>query len=124
MSKLKIMLAVTAILASAPVLASGSGGGGYSGGGGGGGGAGGGGFSGADAFSSRPVDAATLAFNKGKRMFAKRVTCKKCTYNGGVTDGKTAKEVATKVKSGEFDLKADERTAVLYYISQRYSIRT
>ena len=120
MSKLKIMLAVTAILASAPVLASGSGGGGFSGGGGGGGGFSGGG----DAFSSRPVDAATVAFNKGKKMFAKRITCKNCTYNGGVTDGKTAKEVATKVKSGEFNLKADERTAVLYYISQRYSIRT
>ncbi len=122
MKKLNLMLAVATILVSAPVLASGSGGGGYSGGGGGGNGGYNGG--GADAFSSRPVDAATLAFNKGKKMFAKRVTCKKCSYNSGVTDGKTAKEVASKVKAGEFNLKADERTAILYYISQRYSIRT
>lgn len=122
MNKLKIMFAITAIVAAAPVLASGSGGGGGgpSGGGGGGGFSGGGG----ESFSSRPVDAATVAFNKGKKMFAKRITCKNCSYNSGVTDGKTAKEVANKVKAGEFDLKADERTAVLYYLSQRYSIRT
>ncbi len=110
--------AMASALISAPLLASGSGGGGYSGGGYSGGNIGGGGL------ESRPVDSATRAYNKGKKMFAKRITCKKCSYKSGVTDSKTANEVAKKVKAGEFGLKANEQSAVLQYISQRYSIRT
>jgi hypothetical protein len=113
MKKLGLVLAAVSTVIATPAFASGGGsGGGYSGGGSRGGGSG----------VSQPRDPRAEAFSKGKNAFQKRITCKKCAYNGGFTDGKTAREVAAKVKAGEFNLKADQRQAVLYYMSERYSI--
>lgn len=108
MKKLGLVLAALSVMVATPAFASGGGsGGGYSSGGYGG---------------SQPRDPRAAAFSKGKKAFKKRITCKKCTYKGGFTDGKTAREVAARVKAGEFNLKADQRQAVLYYMSERYSI--
>ncbi len=109
MKKLSLVLATASVMIAAPALASG--------GGGGGGYSGGGGFG-----ASQPRDPRKVAYSKGKRAFKKNITCKKCAYKGGFTDGKTAREVAAKVKAGEFNLKAKQRQAVLYYMSERYSI--
>lgn len=109
MKKLSIILATVSMIVAAPALASG--------GGGGGGYSGGGGFG-----ASQPRDPRAAAFSKGKRAFKKRITCKKCEYKGGFTDGKTARAVAARVKAGEFNLKDRQRQAVLYYMSERYSI--
>jgi hypothetical protein len=114
MKKFGMILTAAAVMVAAPVFASGSGGGG---GGGYGGYSGGGGVS-----TPSPRDPRATAFSKGKKAFKKRITCKTCPYNGGFTDGKTAREVAAKVKAGEFGLKPAERQAVLYYMSERYSI--
>ena len=114
MKKLGLVLAAISVMAAAPAFASGSGGGG---GGGYGGYSGGGGVS-----TPTPRDPRAAAFSKGKKAFKKQITCKKCAYKGGFTDGKTAREVAAKVKAGEFGLKPAERQAVLYYMSERYSI--
>jgi hypothetical protein len=111
-----ILAICTAIAFAAPVLASGSGGGG------------GGGYPSGPSFpnsggASQSGDPYAATYGKGKNMFLKRITCKKCAYPGGVTDSKTAREVAKKVRAGEFDLKADQRQAVLFYMTERYSIR-
>ncbi len=105
MKKLCLILATASVMVAAPALASG------------------GGYSGGDGFgASQPRDPRAAAFSKGKRAFNKRITCKKCEYKGGFTDGKTARAVAARVKAGEFNLKAKQRQAVLYYMSERYSI--
>ncbi|MEP2102498.1 MAG: hypothetical protein ABJP02_00330 [Parasphingorhabdus sp.] len=108
MKNLSLVLAAAAVLVSAPALASGGGGGG--------------GYSGGGFGASQPRNPREVAYSKGKRAFKKRITCKKCAYSGGVNDGKTAREVAAKVKAGEFKLKTKQRQAVLFYISERYSI--
>lgn len=105
MKKLSLILATASVMVTVPALASG-----------------GGGFSGGGFGTSQSRDPRAAAFSKGKRAFKKRITCKKCAYNGGFTDGKTAREVAAKVRAGEFNLKAAQRQAMLYYMSERYSI--
>ncbi len=118
MRKLNIVLTAVSLIVAAPAIASGSGGGGgYSGGGGGG--YSGGGYS----SSPQPSDVYAVTYGKGKKMFTKRIICKTCTYSNGVSDSKTAREVAAKVKAGEFNLKSEERTAVLFYISERFGVR-
>ncbi|GAA0465709.1 hypothetical protein GCM10009096_02930 [Parasphingorhabdus litoris] len=108
MKKLSLFLAAASVMVAAPALASGGGGGG--------------GYSGGGFGASQPRDPRAAAFSQGKRAFKKRITCKKCEYKGGFTDGKTAREVAARVKAGEFNLKPRQRQAVLYYMSERYSI--
>ncbi|MEP3225495.1 MAG: hypothetical protein ABJO01_05930 [Parasphingorhabdus sp.] len=110
MKNLSLVLAAASVIVATPALASG---------GGGGGGYSGGGFS-----APQPRNPRLVAYNKGKRAFKKRITCKKCAYSSGVNNGKMAREVAAKVKAGEFKLKPKQRQAVLFYISERYSIAT
>lgn len=86
------------------------------------GGSGGGGFSGGSLGTSKPRDPYADAYSKGKRAFKKRITCKKCTYSSGVNNSKMAREVAAKVKAGEFKLKPTQRRALLFYLSERYAI--
>lgn len=115
MKKLGLVLAATSALAIFPASASGSGsgsGGGY------------GGYSGGGASTPAQRDPRAEAYSKGQKAFKKRITCKKCAYKGGFTDGKTAREVAEKVKAGEFGLKPPERAAVLFYMAERYSIKS
>ena len=107
MKKPSLVLAAIAVAIATPALASG-GGGGYSSGG----------YSG----GSQTRDPRAAAFSKGKKQFRKSITCKKCAYKGGFTDGKTAREVAAKVKAGAFNLNASQRQSVLYYMAERYSI--
>ncbi len=108
MKNLSLLFAAAAVVVSAPAWASGGGGGG--------------GFSGGGFSAPQPRNPREVAFSKGKRAFKKRITCKKCEYSGGVNDSKTAREVAAKVKAGEYKLKTRQRQAVLFYISERYSI--
>lgn len=101
--------AVTAI--STPALASGSGGASR-----------GGGFSGGS--YSQPRDPAKEAYSRGHRLFKKRITCKKCEYPKGFSDGATARKVMQRVRNGDFKLKSRERGWVVHYLSDRYSIRS
>ncbi len=111
MKGLIISAAVAALsIASAPALASGSG----SGGGGGGGGFGSGGN------ISRPSPEERLE-RRGRSQVRKRITCKKCEYHKRLNN-QTAATVAQKVANGGFDLKDKDRTAVLYFLRQRYGV--
>jgi len=112
MKKLSLVLAAASVMIAVPAVASG--------GGGGGGGFSGGGF-GSGGASQRDPRAA--AYSKGRKAFRKRITCKKCDHAGGFTDSKTARSVAAKVKAGGYNLKSRDRKAVLYYMSERYSIQ-
>jgi len=100
------LIALATVLASSSVEASGTSGGGS-----------GGGFGGT---ASAPRDPAAEAFSRGKSMLKKRVACKKCAFPGGIQDETTAQEAATRIRAGEFDLKADEREQVLLYLSRRF----
>ena len=100
-------------LTSSPVLASGSGGGG-------GGGGFGGSFSGGSGSSSRLSEADRLE-RRGKSQVRKRITCKKCDYNGRLNK-QTASEVAKAVRSGKYELTSRNRQAVLFYLRQRYGV--
>jgi len=106
-----IMATMAVLAVSAPALASGSGTRG-----GGGGGFSGGGF-------SQQRDPAKEAYRRGFKLFKKRITCKKCAYPKGVRDTVTAKQVAQGVRDGKFKLKSNERDLVLYFLSDRYSVR-
>jgi len=100
-----LAMAVTSV----PVLASGSGSGSR----------GGGGFgSGSSASSASGED---RLLRRGKSQVRKRITCKKCEYRNRLNN-QTAAEVAEAVRNGEFELKDRDRTAVLYFLRQRYGV--
>ena len=58
---------------------------------------------------------------RGKSQVRKRITCKKCEYHKRLNK-QTAGEVANAVRGGKFELKEKDRTAVLYYLRQRYGV--
>lgn len=62
------------------------------------------------------------AHNRGKRLVSSKISCKKCAHPNGVKDAKTAREVATKVRAGEFDLNKDQRQLVLFYLNNRFGV--
>ncbi len=99
------MLAFAVTFAGGPAMASGTSGGGYGGGG---------------SYPSTPRDPAAEAYSRGQSMVKKRIACKKCAFPAGVQDTPTAKAVASRVRSGEFDLKSADREQVLYYLSRRF----
>ncbi|MEP2735937.1 MAG: hypothetical protein ABJP34_06530 [Erythrobacter sp.] len=95
---------------SAPAAASGSGGGG-------------GGFGGFGSGSSAgsQVSQADRLERRGKSQVRKRITCKKCEYNGKL-NRQTAPEVAQAVRNGKFELNDKNRQAVLFYLRQRFGV--
>ncbi|MDJ0643976.1 MAG: hypothetical protein QNJ15_14275 [Erythrobacter sp.] len=103
-----LAMAVTSV----PALASGSGSRG-------GGGFGGGGLNNGSGLSR--VSQEDRLHRRGKSQVRKRITCKKCEYHKRLNK-QTAGEVATAVRNGKFDLKDNDRTAVLYYLRQRYGV--
>lgn len=112
--KYGIIGTIAAIAISVPALASGTSSGSGS--------RGGGGFSGGSV--SQPRDPAKVAYSRGHRLFKKRIACKKCEYPRGFSDNATASKVMSRVRNGEFKLKSKEREFVLYYLSDRYNIRS
>lgn len=106
-----LTLATVALAATAaPAMASGSGSGG------GGGFSGGGGFGTASRIS--PEDRLE---RRGKSQVRKRITCKKCEYNGKLNQ-QTAGEVAQAVRAGKFELRDKDRQAVLFFLQRRYGV--
>jgi len=112
-----VAIAVSAPVATTPVFASG-------GGGGGGGGFGGGGFGSSQRAPRVQLTPAQRSFKRGQKAYKKSVACKKCAYPNGITATKTANEVVQKVKSGQIKVKANRQKDLLYYLSQRYRVRT
>lgn len=102
------------VLASAPALASGSGSGG-------GGGGFGGGFDSVRGNSLPRVSPEQRLLNRGRSQVRKRITCKKCEYHRNLNQ-QTASEVAQAVRSGKFDIKEKNRSAVLLFLRQRYGV--
>ncbi|MDY7098321.1 MAG: hypothetical protein SXU28_09320 [Pseudomonadota bacterium] len=94
--------------ASVPAEASGTRGGGY----------GSGSYSGN---ASSGLSEQDKLIRRGKSQVRKRITCKKCDYHKRLND-KTAAEVARLVRTGKFDLKEQDRTAVLYFLRDRYGV--
>ena len=122
--KMKMIAAIVAISVaapmSAPVLASGGGGGS----GGGGFSGGGGGFSGGSISRAPRLTPEQRSFQRGARAFKKSVSCKKCAYPKGITATKQANDVVTKVKNGSIKVKNSRKKDLLFYLSQRYRVRT
>lgn len=102
------MLALAAT--STPALASGSGGG-YSGGGG---------FGGGSSVQNRVSDQDRL-IRRGRSQVRRHITCRNCDYNDRLNRG-TAAEVAQAVRDGQFEIKDNDRAAVLYYLRDRYGV--
>ncbi len=96
-------------IGAVPAFASGSGGGG------------GGGFSGGSGASASRITEAQRLERRGKSQVRKRITCKKCSYNGKLNQ-QSAPEVAKAVRAGEFKLTDKNRNAVLFYLRQRYGV--
>lgn len=112
--KIKIIATLAAVAIAAPALASG--------GGGGGGGFSGGGFSGG---SPRvQVSPEQRSFERGQKVFKKSLSCSKCEFPRGITSTKQAQDAVTKIKNGQIKLKKNHQKDVLYYLSQRYRVKT
>ena len=72
--------------------------------------------------SSNPrVSEEDRLIRRGKAQVRKRITCKKCEYRNRLNQ-QTASEVAQAVRNGEFELKDRDRTAVLYYLRNRFGV--
>lgn len=95
-------------ITSAPAIASGSGGGG-------------GGFGSGSSSSATRVSEADRLSNRGKSQVRKRITCKKCEYHNKLNQ-QTAPEIAKGVRAGKFKLSEKNRSAVLFYLRQRYGV--
>jgi len=118
--KVKLIAAALVIAVSIPVTTPVF----ASGGGGGGGGFGSGGGFGQQRAPRIKLSPEQRAFQRGQREFRKSVSCKKCAYPRGVTATKTANEVVTKIKNGQIKVKPKRKQDLLYYLSQRYRVRT
>ncbi len=101
------LLALTVV--SVPAAASGSGSRG-----------GGGGFGGSGASASRISDADRL-IRRGRSQVRRRITCKECEYRDRL-NSQTAAEVAQAVRNGRFEIRDQDRTAVLAYLRDRYGV--
>lgn len=109
--KTAIIYGAVLALAVAPASASASGSGSGSRGG-----FGNGGFN-----SGSAVSEADRLVRHGRSQVRKRITCRKCDYHDRLDD-QTAAEVAKAVRDGRFNLKDDDRVAVLYYLRSRYGV--
>ena len=58
---------------------------------------------------------------RGRSQVRKHITCKKCEFHDRL-DSNTAAEVAQGVVNGRFKIKEKDRTAVLYYLRERYGV--
>lgn len=90
----------------------------------GGGGGGGGSFPeprqrGSD-FNNQQSEAQRLQ-RRGASQVNRKITCKKCEYNGRLTST-TAPEIAQAVRNGRFDLSDRDRQAVLVFLRDRYGV--
>ncbi len=79
-----------------------------------------GGYGGGGASASRISEEARLV-RRGRSQVRRRITCSKCEYHDRL-DNSTAAEVAQAVRSGRFELRDDDRVAVLYYLRDRYGV--
>lgn len=98
---------------STPADASGSGSGSR-------GGFGGGGFGSGSNASSSSSNAERL-YRRGRSQVRRHITCRNCEYHDRL-DRNTAAEVASAVREGKFEIREDDRTAVLYYLRDRYGV--
>lgn len=105
-SALGLALSVAAVPAAASGSGSGSAGG-Y-----------GGGFGSGASSSASEADRLN---RRGRSQVRKHITCKKCEYHDRL-DRNTAADVARAVRNGQFDIKDKDRTAVLYYLRDRYGV--
>jgi hypothetical protein len=104
-SALGLALAATSVPADASGSASGTRGGGF-----------GGGFSGSSGISE-----AERLSRRGRSQVRKHITCRKCDYHDRL-NSETAAEIAQGVVNGRFDIKQKDRTAVLYFLRERYGV--
>lgn len=111
--KIKTIATLAAIAVAAPAVASG--------GGGGGGGFSGGGFSGGPRIQVTPEQ---RSFQRGQKIFKKSLSCTKCAFPRGITSTKQAQDAVTRVKNGQIKLKKRHQKDLLYYMSQRYRVKT
>ena len=58
---------------------------------------------------------------RGRSQVRKHITCKKCEFHDRL-DSSTAAEVAQGVLNGRFKIKEKDRTAVIYYLRERYGV--
>ncbi len=108
--KIKMIATIAAIAVASPALA--SGGGGY----------GGSGYSGG---SPRvKLSPEQRSFQRGQKIFKKSLSCSKCAFPRGITSTKQAQDAVTKVKNGQIKLKKSHQEDLLYYMSQRYRVKT
>jgi len=99
-----LAVAVTSVPAVASGSASGSRGGGFG-----------------SAVNNTRVSEEDRLERRGRSQVRKRITCKKCEYRNKL-NSETASEVAQAVRNGKFGIKEKDRTAVLYYLRQRYGV--
>lgn len=112
--KIKMIATLAAIAVASPALASG--------GGGGGGGFSGGGFSGGT--PRVKISPEQRSFQRGQKIYKKSLSCSKCAFPRGITSSKQAQDAVTKVKNGQIKLKKRHQKDLLYYMSQRYRVKT
>ena len=96
---------------ASPALASGSSGSGS--------GAGAGSFGGAG--NSQQSRELQRLFRRGRSQVREHITCKECEFHRRLNRN-TAVEVAQNVVNGKYDIKEEDRTAVLVYLRDRYNL--
>ena len=60
-------------------------------------------------------------FRKGRSQVRRHITCKKCEFHKNLNKN-TALEVAQRVINGRYDIKEEDKTAVLVYLRDRYHL--
>lgn len=73
------------------------------------------------ASGSSGISEAERLNRRGRSQVRRHITCKKCDYHDRL-NRETAAEVAQGVIEGRFNIKEKHRTAVLYYLRQRYGV--
>lgn len=58
---------------------------------------------------------------EGRSQVRKHITCKSCDFHRRLNKD-TAREVALNVANGKYDIAEEDRTAVLFYLRDRYRL--
>lgn len=75
--------------------------------------------SGSDSFPSS--SSGTSQYNLGKQVFAEKLACKGCVFDGKSINGEIAKQIVNDKKATE-KLSADDRDAVITYAKRRFKL--
>jgi hypothetical protein len=63
------------------------------------------------------------AYDAGRRIMKREITCKTCPFPKGIKNRETALELIAKIQAGEIVLEEEKLVSLVHYLDKRFDIR-